>query len=53
MEEVNASCLAVEAGRTIMIQREQLLDRANAAGISIVALGADGKVPEEGGGNRG
>ena len=46
MAEVKASCLAVEAGRTIMIQRESVLNEANAAGITIVALDGSGKVPE-------
>ncbi len=44
MEEVDASCLAIEAGKTIMMQREAVLQRANKAGISIVALDADGKI---------
>jgi DUF1009 family protein len=45
MREVKAACLAVEASRTIMIQRDTVLNDANAAGITIVALDADGKVP--------
>ncbi len=44
MEEVHASCLAVEAGKTIMMQREAVLQRADRAGISIVALDAGGKI---------
>jgi DUF1009 family protein len=43
---VKASCLAIEAGRTIMIQQEAVLNEANAAGITIVALDGSGKVPE-------
>jgi DUF1009 family protein len=46
MAEVKASCLAIEAGRTIMIQQEAVLNEANAAGITIVALDGSGKVPE-------
>jgi DUF1009 family protein len=48
MNEVKASCLAVEAGRTIMIQREHVLEAANAARISIVALDAEGRITEKG-----
>jgi len=46
MREVKASCLAIEADRTIMIQREAVLSEANAAGVAIVALDGSGKVPE-------
>ncbi len=45
MREVQAACLALEAGKTIMIQREAVVAEANAAGISIVALDEAGKVP--------
>ncbi len=34
----NASCLSVEAGRTLLFDREALLERACQAGIAIVAL---------------
>jgi DUF1009 family protein len=44
MEEVKASCLAVEAGKTIMMQRETVLAGANRAGIAVVALDAAGKI---------
>jgi len=38
MENVKASCLAVEAGKTIIIERETVLREADRAGISIIAL---------------
>jgi hypothetical protein len=34
---VDASCLSIEAGRTLLFDRDSLLDRANRAGIAIVA----------------
>jgi len=37
MVEAGASCLSVEAGRTLLFEREALLNRANQAGIAIVA----------------
>ncbi len=42
MEHVNASCLAVEAGKTIMIERETLIRDADKAGIAIVAINDPG-----------
>ncbi|HXY53701.1 MAG TPA: UDP-2,3-diacylglucosamine diphosphatase LpxI [Nitrospirota bacterium] len=38
MEQVKASCLAVEAGKTIIIERETVVREADRAGIAIVAL---------------
>ena len=38
MKEVKASCLAVEAGKTIIIDRETVVRDADQAGITIVAL---------------
>jgi DUF1009 family protein len=38
MEQVKASCLAVEADKTIMIEREAVVREADRAGITIVAL---------------
>jgi DUF1009 family protein len=38
MLEVKASCLAVEAGKTIVIERESVITEADRAGISIIAL---------------
>jgi DUF1009 family protein len=38
MVQVKASCLAVEAGKTIIIDRELVVRDADAAGIAIVAL---------------
>jgi len=40
MRSVKASVLAVEAGRTVVLDREQMLDKARSAGIAIVALAA-------------
>jgi len=45
MEEVKAGCLAIEAGKTIMIQKESLIARADHAGIAIVALDGNGNLP--------
>lgn len=42
MIRANASCLSVEAGRTLLFDRETLLDRARQAGIAIVALTRQG-----------
>jgi hypothetical protein len=36
MVRAGASCLSVEAGRTLLFDREALLERANTAGIAIV-----------------
>jgi UDP-2,3-diacylglucosamine hydrolase len=38
MIRAGASCLSVEAGRTLLFDREALLDRAAKAGIAIVAV---------------
>ncbi len=38
MMRANASCLSVEAGRTLLFDREALLKRAAVAGIAIVAV---------------
>jgi hypothetical protein len=37
MVRAGASCLSVEAGRTLLFDREALLSRANQEGIAIVA----------------
>ncbi len=42
MRHVKASCLAVEAGKTIMIEREALIRDADQAGIAIVAINDPG-----------
>jgi DUF1009 family protein len=39
MREVGATCLCVEAGRTLVFDRDAVLRDANAAGIAIVAVG--------------
>jgi len=44
MQDVKAACLAIEAGKTIMIQKDAVLAEANAAGIAIVALDASGSM---------
>ena len=38
MAEVKASCLAIEAGKTIIIEREAVIADADKAGIAIVAI---------------
>ncbi len=45
MEQVKASCLAVEAGKTIMIERDVLVRNADQAGIAIVAIREPGDLP--------
>ena len=37
MERANASCLSIEAGRTLLFDREAIVERARQAGIAIVA----------------
>jgi hypothetical protein len=37
MMAAGATCLSVEAGRTLLFDREALLERASEAGIAIVA----------------
>jgi DUF1009 family protein len=39
MIRAGASCLSVEAGRTLLFDREALVKRADEAGIAIVATG--------------
>lgn len=41
MQTVNAAVLALEAGKTLMLDRDELLQRAATAGISVVALTAE------------
>jgi DUF1009 family protein len=38
MQETGATALAIESGKTLMLDREELLDAANRAGITIVGL---------------
>ena len=38
MREVKASCLAIEAGKTIIFDREAVMEAANQAGITVVAI---------------
>ncbi len=41
MQEVGANVLALEASKTLMIEKEEVLQRANNYGMCIVALSAD------------
>ncbi len=41
MIETNTTALAVDAGRTLLLDREELLQKANAAKLAIVAHGGD------------
>ena len=41
MIETETTALAVDAGRTLLLDREELLAKANAARIAIVGDGAD------------
>jgi hypothetical protein len=43
MVAAGATCLCVEAGRTLVFDRERMVDAADAAGISIVGSCADGE----------
>jgi len=45
MASVKAAVLAVEAGRTVMLDREQLLGKAEAARIAVVGIKSDGPPP--------
>lgn len=38
MKEVKASCLAIEAGKTIILEQEKVVQAANRAGIAIMAI---------------
>jgi DUF1009 family protein len=38
MRETGTTVLAVEAGRTLMLDREQMLEAANSADISIAGI---------------
>src|SRR6476469_4751866 len=37
MRETGTTALAIDAGRTLLIDREELISRANAAGIAVLA----------------
>ncbi|MFN8598869.1 MAG: UDP-2,3-diacylglucosamine diphosphatase LpxI [Candidatus Binatia bacterium] len=47
MAEVGATVLAIEAGRTIILEREQVLDAAAKAGIAVVAVEAPAVPPTD------
>jgi DUF1009 family protein len=38
MESVKASVLALEAGKTVLLDREVMLDKARQAGIAVVGI---------------
>jgi hypothetical protein len=38
MEQVKATCLAIEAGKTIVIDRESVIADADKAGITVIAI---------------
>ena len=42
---VKASVLAIEAERTVLLDREEMLRQANAAGLAIVGIGAQSGPP--------
>jgi DUF1009 family protein len=44
MASVKAGVLAVEAGRSVLLDRREMIDQADRAGIAVVGL-ADGRVP--------
>jgi DUF1009 family protein/predicted dehydrogenase len=50
MKEVAASVLVVEAGRTVMFDREKMVEAADSARISIVSKPADDRAVQEQGG---
>ncbi len=37
LKEINASCLAIDARKTVLLNKEKLIEMANQAGITIVA----------------
>ena len=43
MVSAGATCLSVEAGRTLVFDRERMVAAADAAGIVVVGSGSDGK----------
>jgi len=46
MQNVQAVALALEAGKTLMIDKDEFLQRANVCGISIVALTAEARAEQ-------
>jgi DUF1009 family protein len=45
MRQAGATCLCVEAGKTLVFDRESVVREANAAGIAIVSVSAEAKSP--------
>jgi DUF1009 family protein len=41
MQETGATALAVDAGRTLLLDRDEMLQRANAAAIAVVGYEAE------------
>jgi DUF1009 family protein len=41
MKETNTTVLAVEAGRTLLLDREEMLERAAAAGLVVFGFPAE------------
>jgi len=48
LKEAGVSCLAVEAGKTILLDRDEIVARARSARLSLVALGAPDALCDEG-----
>lgn len=43
MAQAGASCLAIETGRTLVFDREEMINAADRAGICVMALSGDGE----------
>jgi hypothetical protein len=41
MRETGATTMAVDAGRTLLLDREEMLARADAAGIAVIGMAPD------------
>jgi hypothetical protein len=41
MQETGATALAVDAGRTLLLDRDEMLERANRAAIAIIGCEAE------------
>jgi UDP-2,3-diacylglucosamine hydrolase len=48
MRRSNATALAIDAGRTLLFDRDALISAADAAGISIQAFAPESEAPEPG-----
>jgi DUF1009 family protein len=47
-EEVGAAVIAIEASRSLVLEREKVVERADEAGIALVGVAAEGLVPPPG-----